>query len=445
MKLINHKVFVNIDDDKKLLINTLRGTVDEIDSRIYETLSKWQTCENIVPENDLEKELFESLQDRGLLVNDHEEEIAKREAIIKALREKHNARNPVDHFITFVMTYDCNFRCPYCFEHGLNEKKAMMSPTLIDAALDLAGDDFTVINLFGGEPLLPETRPAIAYLFSKKPDKYYDIITNGYYLTEFLDLLLKVNIYNIMVTLDGEEAIHDKKRFLENGEPTFKKIMTGIAQCLENNIHICIRMNLDSSNFESGTRLKTELLEKFDQYSELLSFEQSTLLGDGGNNPDMLADIYFQDMELPLEERKRRSRQLGKFNAIVDYITTGKKPKPMYSYCHAHVNSMMFDPYGNIYPCLASVGKEEYTIGTYYPKVEFKENSIRNRNIEKIPQCRECIYALICGGGCPLKLKDDFFRPVCGSIKKHLNEVLPTLYRAEQESRKKMKNTTAVH
>lgn len=40
MKLIKHMIFVDVDDTKKLLVNSLNGTLDEIDMLTYETLSK---------------------------------------------------------------------------------------------------------------------------------------------------------------------------------------------------------------------------------------------------------------------------------------------------------------------------------------------------------------------------------------------------------------------
>ncbi|GFN36669.1 radical SAM/SPASM domain-containing protein [Tepidimicrobium xylanilyticum] len=444
MKLIKHMIFVDIHDDKKLLINSLTGTMDEIDAPIYKTLSKWQACEEIVPENDLEVELLSNLQSRGYLVNNDEEEIAIKNEILKVLRNDHIQRQKEQRIIAFVMTYDCNFRCPYCFEGDAYFKKEVITPEQIDAALKLAGEGLQAICLFGGEPLLPKTRPALEYLFNKAPDKTYQIFTNGYYLTEFLDLLLSLKISQVLITLDGSEKVHNSRRVLANGKPTYKKIMDGIERCLESGINIRIRMNLDKNNYENGIDLRENLLDRFSGYKDNLSFELTTLLQDSHDERiDILTEVYRSDTKHSFEDRQRINNFITKKNSILDHLVYGRPIIPLYSYCYAHSDGMVFDPYGDIYPCLGCVGKERFSVGKYYPLVEFKENSIRNRNIEKIPECRDCIYSLLCGGGCPLGLAetDDFFRPMCYSIKTILHKELPLFYKEMEEAMEKSSET----
>lgn len=457
MKLIDHIIFVDIGNNKKLLINSLNGLMDNIDNSIFETMIKWQKYDEIVPDGDWETTLYENLRSRGYLVNSYNEEMAKKEEILEALRRKHTNTQPNNRHITFVITYDCNFRCPYCFEGVASSdsvsknKKAfsctkteVITPALIDAALDLVGEDLQSIGLFGGEPLLPKNRTALEYLISKAPKKTYNITTNGYYLEEFFGLLSKIQISHIMVTLDGEEKTHNSRRFLANGKPTYKKIMDGIKKCLENNIHICIRMNLDASNFDECNELKIKLLNQFAEYGSLLSFEISPLFETSVYEKNkMLSELYNSDIEYTLEERQQRNRLFSKSSPILNAIMKNEKLKPVYTFCYAHDNGFLVDPYGNIFPCLLAVGIDELAIGKYFPTLEFKENSIRNRNIDKIPECRECKYSLLCGGGCPIALSDysDVFKPVCFSIKNQIHNISPTFYNSE----KREKHTVGVN
>jgi uncharacterized protein len=162
------------------------------------------------------------------------------------------------------------------------------------------------ICIFGGEPLLPKTRPALEYLFDKAPDKTYQIFTNGYYLTEFLDLLLPINISQVLITLDGSEESHNSRRILANGKPTFPKIMEGVEKCLESGINIRIRMNLDKSNYGEGIHLREKLLDRFSGYEDHLSFELATLAGDAyDERMDIMTEIYHSDMKYPSDERER--------------------------------------------------------------------------------------------------------------------------------------------
>jgi len=441
MKMIKHIIYVDVDTETKLMINSLHGTMDEINIPVYETLSAWRALDKIIPASDAETELYENLQKRGFLVENDAEETAKKEEILDALRNHHAYDREKRRRMTFIMTYDCNFRCPYCFEGDVNVRKAVMTPQLIDAALDLSGDSLESVLLFGGEPLLPKTRPALEYIISKIPDKSYEIITNGYYLEEFIDLLTTVKLRYIMVTLDGEEENHNKRRYLANGKPTYQKLLAGISKCLENGITTRIRMNVPEGGVDESTRLQQELAARFSDYKELLSFEINSMMGYSDKlKADMVTEMFCSIVEHDYNERMKRNQSLGAMNPIINALTAGIPIRPLYSFCYAHENVLTVDPYGNIFTCLVTVGHDNLAAGKYYPTLEFKENSITNRNIDKIPECRECIYSLLCGGGCPIRLKDysDYFRPVCASTKSQIHDLLPKLYKAERDHKQKV-------
>jgi len=453
MKIINHIIFTDIGGSNKLMINSLNGLMDKVDNNTFETIARWKKCDEIVPAGDKETALYDSLCSRGYLVNSREEEVVIKNKILDQLRQKHAKAKSNNRNITFIMTYDCNFRCPYCFEGvagrceennalASHSKTAVLTPDMIDAALNMAGEELQYITLFGGEPLLPKTRSAIEYIVAKAPNMTYQIITNGYYLEEFFDLLSQITIASVMVTLDGEEETHNKRRYLPNGKPTYKKIIAGIEKYLDNGIPICIRMNLDNSNFDECNRLKLKLLEQFSHHGELLSFEISPMLeATTDERNKALSELYNTDINYSYDERKQRNRFLGRFSPLINNITSGTKVKPVYSFCYAHDNGYMVDPYGYIFPCLLAVGVNELAIGKYYPAVEFKENSIRNRNIDTIPKCRECIYSLLCGGGCAISLGNysDVFKPVCFNILNQIHNMLPMLFNANDENTNKSK------
>jgi len=436
MKLIKHIIFVDVDEDRKLIINSLNGLMDEIDIPIFETLLKWQKADEIVANNPLESELYNNLETRGYLVESDEEEFSRKNEILDALREHHAKDRMHCKYMTFIMTYDCNFRCDYCFEGDAYVKKEVMTPDLIDAALHLAGDDLESICLFGGEPLLPQTRPALEHLVSKMPKKSYSIITNGYYLEEYLDLLSTIRIEHITVTLDGEEETHNSKRFLENGGFTYQKIMAGISKCLASGIPIRIRVNAANDSLDEGIALQNRLEKHFAEYKDFLAFEMAPMLGySDTQKAEMISKMFCSSIQYDNEERMRRNRMFSAMSPIINSVTSGVPMRPLYSFCYAHENKITVDPYGNIFTCLVTVGKDELAAGKYYPTVEYKENSIFNRNIDKVPECQKCKYSLLCGGGCPVRLPDysDYFKPVCASIKSQIHEMLPLLYKAERE------------
>ncbi|MCL2188709.1 MAG: radical SAM protein [Defluviitaleaceae bacterium] len=434
-------IFVDADAETKLVINSLYGTMDEVDLNTYSILSSWRALENITPVNDTEQTLYNILQQRGYLIENDAEEMAIKNGILESLRDFHAEEKGKYRGLTIIMTYDCNFKCPYCFEGETNKRKNVMTSEMIDAALNITGDDLEAILLFGGEPLLPQTRPMVEYLFEKKAGISYNIITNGYYLEEFADLLTTVNVGCIFVTLDGDEETHNRRRCLANGEPTYQKILSGVRVCLENKIPIKIRSNVKEGKTELGLDVQNKLAERFKAYGDLLSFQTTTMMGytDKQKN-DVITEMFGAVLQYDKHERMQKNSALGAMNPIVSALSVGKRVQPLYSFCYAHENKIAVDPYGNIYTCLVTVGKNGMEAGIYYPEIQYKENSIKNRNIDKIPECRECIYSLLCGGGCPIRLRDysDYFRPVCTSIRNQIHHLLPKLYLAEKAHRQKV-------
>ena len=71
------QILVDVDEDRKLLINSLKGTMDELNPLAIETISKWQVCDEIITENKQEAELYTNLRTRGYLDCSNEERIRK--------------------------------------------------------------------------------------------------------------------------------------------------------------------------------------------------------------------------------------------------------------------------------------------------------------------------------------------------------------------------------
>lgn len=94
------------------------------------------------------------------------------------------------------------------------------------------------------------------------------------------------------------------------------------------------------------------------------------------------------------------------------------------SYCEATSGcNFIFTPYGEITTCLMLAGNNEHKIG------DFDEEGIKinpildekwsNRTVIRITKCRECKFALLCGGGCPvasIDINEDIDCPVCSDI-----------------------------
>ena len=434
MKLIKHIIIVDLDDGKKLLINSLHGHIDEIDKNTYDKIAQWQQLEDI-DESILtieDDELYEYLNNRGFLVHDDEEEARIKDAMLTMLRHANARDRKHRKLLTFILTYGCNFACTHC--HNENKASNTITKEQIDAALLLTDHHLEYIDFHGGEPLLPKTKPLMAYIFQNIPDKKFGINTNGYHLDEFVDLLKTVHVYRVTVTLDGIDESHDKRRTLSDGNPTFNKIIMGIEKCLENNLPIRIRTNVTSVT--ETDKIKNYFNKHTQKYGDLITFEDATpkILPHEPSN-HVIADIYRSSIHDTPQDRLKKHGLLASFNPIINAITVSSPIQPIYSFCYAHGNKLVVDPYGRMYTCLFSAGKEDTSVGTYYPTYKIKKNSIYNRNIDTIEACNDCIYSLLCGGGCPMRLKShkNVLRPFCKSIKSQIHDLLPKLYEVEKQ------------
>jgi uncharacterized protein len=78
-------------------------------------------------------------------------------------------------------------------------------------------------------------------------------------------------------------------------------------------------------------------------------------------------------------------------------------PDPLFDSCPACKTEWAFDYTGKIYSCTATVGKDDESLGTFYPQVSRKEDIINqweSRDVTTIPECKTCPVQLACGGGC---------------------------------------------
>lgn len=435
MKLIYNKVYIPIEEKQFILVNTLNGRIDLIDNETYYTLKEWELSENIIPNEKKQIELLNTLKAHGFIVSDKFEEDKIKEELLSVLREGHNKIKKSYYLLSFILTYDCNFRCNYCYEANGITCKSTLTHEMIDAAFDLTNEHLSVIGLFGGEPLLPKNKDAIEYIINKGKDKKFNIITNGYYLLEYFDLLKDLRIDKIQVTLDGTREQHNKNRPLANGNETFDKIYKGIEKYLTNGKHIHIRMNVNQENLESCKDLRQHFLDNFSDFHNNISFEFFPIMQLSQNNRlNLLKDISKTDIDKTEKDLSMINSISGTYKPIIRYFLNGRRLSPVYCFCHAHGGGIYVDPLGDIYSCIVSVGKKELSIGKYFPDKYIKENSIINRNIESIPECRECNYALLCGGGCPLELNsyEDVMKPCCGKIIDDINTLVPYLYKMKR-------------
>ncbi len=145
------------------------------------------------------------------------------------------ARSP--RYVDIKMTNRCNLRCKMCGQWGEQGtmrgapaevlREEMSLDTLKGVADDVAGFR-PMFYLWGGEPFLyPDLVPFLAYLRSRK--LIPAINTNGTFLEETAEELVACEVANLLVSVDGPRAVHDRVRGVEG---TFDRVMAGVQRVL---------------------------------------------------------------------------------------------------------------------------------------------------------------------------------------------------------------------
>lgn len=437
MKLLNNIIYVETEpNESNFIIHPYLGDIFIVGDSEILTLKKWINEKEITCNTDKEKDFFEHLQSKKFTINNENEEqewINKTLDIAKSYHEKQiNSLNSA----VFVLTYDCNFACPYCYEGEINQKPTnVLTTKMVDKIFSMYNNRIEKIALYGGEPLLPKTREIIEYIIKKAPDAEYSLTTNGFYVLEFRDILSRIKISNIMITLDGSRERHNKTRILKSDKNsgTYDKIIEGINWLLKNNICVKIRMNISESNKEDCLNLRENFIANYSAEfaNGILKFELQPIFQLNSQkreelNEELVYNLYQKD-------------RIGYYNTmaisvtpILDiFVKKNRKFIPRYAFCDAEGCRRFYDPDGEMYSCILALKNKKASIGTYYPELEFKQHSMLKRNIETVGKCQECKFRFLCGGGCANAIIDsdgDVMKPNC-SILNEVYNVLPKLFK----------------
>lgn len=433
------------DPEKYLLVQGYRGSFDVVDRSIAEALCNGE--KNLEYLKTLSDEDREILTKRGYLTSATE---AEEEKIISKISDILNRVSKNTLTITIMPTYNCNFRCEYCFEQNLLKKgkewlSGKMTAEIVDSIfiqLDKykkAGKKISSVYLFGGEPLLRNNKDIVEYICKKCREAEIPIscISNGYDLDKYIDLLKEYKFDKIQITVDGIGKEHDKRRFLAGGQGTYNRIMNNIQLALDNGINITVRTNVNKKNTDSIEVLINEYkkrgwvgMKNFNYYfkATLRCYEE---IGTALSDVELMHQLAEQYGDTPQRFQFNTIYQ-GLSNSI-GYMLKNNSIAPLRSgYCGAHTGMYTIDPYGDIYPCWDVLAQDDCKIG----KVDLEKNEFifndnhdkwKKRTVDKIEDCKECKYKLFCGGGCSAQAKvvsNDINRAYCDDFTNIFDEVV---------------------
>ena len=353
-----------------------------------------------------------------------------------------NRYNSSDMALTILPTRGCNFGCIYCYEQ--DRPNVLMNEQTEKAIVKFVCSNSNLKRLsvvwYGGEPLLNfDSMVRLTKMFKQLNIEYSaKIVSNGYLLTkEKADLMKDLAIRNIQITFDGSEEIHNQRRFLLGGQPTYRKIMDNLKYLLSINkeITIDIRTNIDRRNKDDYNKFyqdfKSEINDKrVTMYpgfvSDLLSSEcvsPEFNISEGGYKAQFILDIFDKygiEIKSFLPKYRRHSCVASKYFAFV------------------------IGPEGELYKCWRMVGNQKETIGNVndgsFDMVKFSKYLI-GADYTLDSKCLHCEFITLCGGGCPLVRMRNKYEKIslnhCCPEKTHMEQLMELRYEMFVKSHQK--------
>jgi uncharacterized protein len=343
--------------------------------------------------------------------------------------------------LTIAPTLACNFQCDYCYQ-GDHTKNQVMSKEVSNKLLDfvkkkLEGKRTLAVSWYGGEPLLAKAQEIlfglsgkfISFCDEKKKEKiFYNamIVTNGYFLTrDVARRLADLKVFTAQVTLDGDREVHDRRRVLRGGGPTFDRILENLVHVVEDGqLDIHIRVNIDKRNCESIEGLMDKLCDAGLAGRKNLSMYFAPVDICSRECLKIAAEV------MPLEEYASIEARLLKV-AAGRKLAVPSMPFRMFSLCAAvKPNGFVILPNGDVHKCWNTVPSPEDKVCGIDDIDSADSTPIQAQWLERglfsLPECQTCPMLVNCAGGCAHIAKSGLANP-CRSLKYNISDMLVLL------------------
>src|SRR5258708_6462955 len=148
-------------------------------------------------------------------------------------------------FLYVSVINSCNLRCQGCWvDVAAKQEKIEVEAMhrLINEAKAMGNSFFGIL---GGEPFM---HPEVLEIFAKHPDVYFQVFTNGHFITpEVARELRRCGNVTPLVSVEGSEIVSDVRRGKAN---VYSNTMRGLQNCLDEKVMTGVCTSLCQSNFE---------------------------------------------------------------------------------------------------------------------------------------------------------------------------------------------------
>ena len=252
-------------------------------------------------------------------------------------------------FLHISLINSCNLRCQGCWVDVDLPREVIDLETMNRLIRDAKQHGNSFFGILGGEPFM---YPELFELLAAHPDCYFQIFTNGQFITEKVaDELRRVGNATPLISIEGREIVSDERR----GKPdVFNRTLRGLENCVKARLLTGVATSICQSNIDEllTTEWLQELIRRGVHYVWYYTYRP---VGPKPNlqlalNPDQLIRVRRFIVEM-------RARMPI---AIVDayYDGEGRSLCPMVTGISHHIS-----PRGHIEPC---------------PVIQFAKENIRD-------------------------------------------------------------------
>lgn len=152
-------------------------------------------------------------------------------------------------FLYISVTTSCNLRCQGCWVDVDKPHHAIPFEDLDRAVRSAKRHGNSYFGILGGEPFL---YPDLGRLLRAHPDCYFQIFTNGHYLTDArAEELRRAGNATPLVSIEGNEIVSDVRR---GRQGVWERTLAGLRTALRHRLITGVATSVCQSNFEDLVR-----------------------------------------------------------------------------------------------------------------------------------------------------------------------------------------------
>lgn len=396
-----YNISTPLPEGRSALLNLITGQVKVVNQTVWEEYLQPGT-RTLVTVDNVPSQL-QRLNNCGFLVTERIDELD----LVK-LQYQNSRFDVTQQTIVIAPTLDCNLRCTYCFEGGVQESRnlGVMSKETerkVTAYLMALCQDKERLTLswFGGEPLIASgaidriCEQLLSFLAKHDVEVDSFLTTNGLLLTpKIVSKLASWGINHCQVTVDIPQ---DTRRDRAGRVVEWAHVLERVACVIDARIPVKLRINVSAGEEELFDALYRLLLDRglHDQFDSI-SFVGVTL-PECGRYPKRSSALSSPILYSVIQRERCKARALG-LN-VPNFLPGIAIP------CGAtRQNYCVVGPEGELYHCPKDLGLTERAYSSVHDRAAFRPQNLLpwlTYDWFSYPECKSCPILPQCASGCP--------------------------------------------